>query len=128
MYIFRANNVTVNAFSFLWYPLPDRSWLQCSFNFIGIRETNLLEDPLIAIPLNVNRTLLVQADASSVEDGGGQDSVLDGGEPMAVKLLGFCLALVDAPRGVNELLYRDVAVAPLSIKVAGHGRRVFHAS
>ena len=62
-----------------------------------------------------------------MEDGGGQDGVLDGGEPMAVKLLGFCLAFVDAPGGVDKLLYRDVAVAPLPVEVSGHGRRVFHA-
>ena len=86
-----------------------------------------LEHPLVLGPLDGHGALLVETDATGVEDGGGEDRVRDGREPVLVVLAGLGEACVHAARCVDELLDRDVAVAALAVEVPALRRRVLHA-
>ena len=86
----------------------------------------LLERPLPIVVLDCHWSLLVQTDAPSVQDSGGQNSVRNRRQTLAVEVRGLRLPRIDAPCSVNELFDGHVAVPALSIEVTALGRRVFH--
>ena len=79
------------------------------------------EDPIVSVLLDPDGALLVETDATRVQDGGGENGVRDSWESVLVILGGLRETSVDAARRVQELLDGDVAVATLTVKVAALG-------
>lgn len=94
----------------------------CAWGFLS--ATDLDESPLIAFLLNLYRALLVEADASSIEDSGRKHSVADRGEALLVKVIGREGSGVDKASGVYELLDGDVTISALAVKVTCLGGSV----
>lgn len=61
---------------------------------------------------------LVDTPAASLQDSGGGDCVVQGGQTLGVEVSGCGAALVDGAAAVDELLDGDVAVAGLAVEVA----------
>ena len=95
---------------------------QASF-FCGL----LLQRPLVADLLDVDGALLVETEATSVQDGSREHGIGDRGEAVGVVVGWLAEFSVDATRCLDELLDRDVAIAALAIEVAALGGRVLHA-
>jgi len=86
-----------------------------------------MKRPLPTVRADPYRPFLVQTDPSGVEYRSGQNSVGDGRQALRIKIAWLGYPGVDTARGVNELLYRNVSVSPLAVKMTAFGRRIFHA-
>lgn len=88
----------------------------------------LLQNPLTIFLFDIHGSFLVQADATCVQNGGGQNGVGNGGKPMSVVIFWFGASSVHATSGVDELFDGDVAVPSLAVKVTTLRWRILHAA
>jgi hypothetical protein len=88
---------------------------------------DLMKDPLFTVMGYPHGPFLVQTDPSGVEYRSGQDGVGDGRQALNIKVTWLSDARVDAARGVNEFLNRNVPISPLAIEMTAFGWRIFHA-
>jgi hypothetical protein len=78
----------------------------------------LLQHPTSTLLFDADRPLLVQANPTCVEDGGGQHCVCNGRETCRVVVCRLRLHSVDAPCSVDELLDRNITITALAVKMA----------
>lgn len=88
---------------------------------------SLLQDPGLAVLLDANRALLIQTNATRIEDGSREHRVRDGRQARRVIVGRLRLLRVNTPRRVYELFNRNIAVTALAVKVAALRRRILHA-
>lgn len=80
-------------------------------------SSHLFQDPLISVLLNTDWSLLIQADATRIQDSRRQDCVRNGWKSLPIVFKWFRQTCVDVPSCIDEFLDRYITVAPLTIEM-----------
>lgn len=93
----------------------------------GVRPVyrhRLDELPSTILLLDLDTSLFIKRDSSSVNDGSGEHGRLDSGQTFTLVRRGGTLSSRDLSSGIDKLLQGSVTVTLLSVKVAVLVRRV----